>query len=355
MRRRAQGKRRGIFLTSLAAALVWFCKLWSIAAGAIMRTLLITVAATAAIAGAALAQSDQPPFWAYPLNPPPASKAPPQDNKTKMHVPGSTEAFTKADVDDVFNVKDWFPNEHIVAPDVVMHGHTPKLWACGYCHTPSGQGRPENAALAGQPADYIVQQVLEMRSGNRRSAQPKARAPQLMSIMARQVSAKDLRDAADYFSKLRYTSRIRVVESAVVPKTYVAGVGMLAASPGGGTEPIGNRIIEVPENLELTELRDPHSGFVAYVPPGSIARGKKLVETGGGGAPCSTCHGAKLDGMAGTPALAGRSPSYLYRQLFDIQHGARKGSAVALMLPEVAHLNDADRIAIAAYIATRKP
>jgi cytochrome c553 len=62
-----------------------------------------------------------------------------------------------------------------------------------------------------------------------------------------------------------------------------------------------------------------------------------------------------LKGLAGTPALAGRSPSYLYRQLFDMQHGTRKGPAVALMMPEVAHLKDDDRVAIVAYIASLKP
>lgn len=320
-----------------------------------MRVFLIAVAASAIAAGAALAQSGQPPFWAYPLNPPSPASGPPPDSKTLEHVPGSKQAFTKAGLHDIFSAKDWFPGEHPVPPNVVMHGRAPNLWACGYCHIPNGQGRPENAALAGQPADYIVQQVLEMRSGNRQSAQPKALAPKLMANIAKNVTAKELREAANYFSKLTYTSRIRVVESATVPKTHVGGVGMLAASPGGGTEPIGNRIIEIPENFDFTELRDPHSGFIAYVPPGSIQRGKTLVETGAGAAPCSSCHGLDLKGAGETPALAGRSPSYLYRQLFDIQHGSRKGPAVALMLPEVAHLNDADRMAIVAYIASLKP
>jgi hypothetical protein len=35
-------------------------------------------------------------------------------------------------------------------------------------------------------------------------------------------------------------------------------------------KPMGQRIIETPENLERTELRDDRSGFIAYVPAGSV-------------------------------------------------------------------------------------
>lgn len=319
-----------------------------------MQKILIAAAAFAFVSAGVMA-AEAPPFWAYPPNPADRASGSPTDNKTIQHVPGSKQSFTKAQADDLYNPPDWFPGEHPAPPQIVAHGDGHAVWACGYCHIPSGQGRPENASLAGQPADYIVQQVLEIRSGNRKSAQPNFAPPNFMLGIAQHVTAKDLREAAGYFSKLKYTSRIRVVESATVPKTYVGGVGMLAASPGNGKEPIGNRIIEIPENLALTELRDPHSDFIAYVPPGSIARGKALVETGAGAAPCSSCHGLDLKGMAGTPALAGRSPSYLYRQLFNIQYGFRKGTAVEQMVPEVAHLNDANRIAIAAYLASLEP
>jgi cytochrome c553 len=59
--------------------------------------------------------------------------------------------------------------------------------------------------------------------------------------------------------------------------------------------------------------------------------------------------------MGDVPPLAGRSPSYLTRQLYDIQHGTRRGLAVARMLPEVVHITPADRIAIVAYLASLKP
>jgi hypothetical protein len=62
------------------------------------------------------------------------------------------------------------------------------------------------------------------------------------------------------------------------------------------------RIIEVPEDFERTELRDPSSGFVAYVPASSIKKGEALAKTGGNGKtiPCAACHGEGLKGMGDT-------------------------------------------------------
>ncbi len=125
------------------------------------------------------------------------------------------------------------------------------------------------------------------------------------------------------------------------------------ALPGNAREPIGERIVEVPEDFRLTELRDPESGFVAYVPPGSIKRGEALTHQGNGALPCTACHGLDFKVEVG-PALAGRSPSHLFRQLFDIKAGTRNGPAVVQMQPEVAHLNNADMISIVAYLASLK-
>jgi cytochrome c553 len=142
-----------------------------------------------------------------------------------------------------------------------------------------------------------------------------------------------------------------VVEAALVPKTEVVGYD-LAAIKGEGKEPIGERILELPDDPTLFYLGDWRTRITAYVPPGSIARGKVLVENGAGAQPCTLCHGMHLQGAGVIPPLAGRSPSYIVRQLYDIQYGFRKGPAVMLMRPQVAHLNARDRIAIAAYLAS---
>jgi cytochrome c553 len=295
-----------------------------------------------------------PPPWAYPVGAAGAPARGARDN-TLLHVPNSRMAYTRAQTNDRMQVPDWHPDGHPPMPQVVAHGRKPAVFACGYCHLPNGQGRPENASLAAQPAAYMIEQVLEMRAGRRHSAQPKMGPPKTMLDIARHITDADLQSAIAYFTNLPYRPWIKVVETSTVPKSFADPHGMMAVVPGGGAEPIGTRIIEVAADAKRTDLRDDASGFVAYVPPGSIARGAALVNSGNGAQPCRTCHGPALKGLGGTPAIAGRSPSYVIRQLFDIQYGARSGPVTQPMQAEVAHMTDANRVDIAAYLASLKP
>jgi cytochrome c553 len=147
-----------------------------------------------------------------------------------------------------------------------------------------------------------------------------------------------------------------VVETDMVPKTRIAG-GLFLTVEGGGKEPLGQRIIEVPVDTEATEvLRDPHSGFIAYAPKGSIKKGEALVTTGAGKTTqCGLCHGADLKGLGPVPGIAGRSPSYLVRQMYDMQQGTRKGLWTDLMKPVVSKLSEEDMLDIVAYTASRTP
>jgi cytochrome c553 len=65
------------------------------------------------------------------------------------------------------------------------------------------------------------------------------------------------------------------------------------------------------------------------------------------------CHGQDLNGLGPVPGIAGRSPSYIVRQLYDIQRGTRKGTWSPLMEQVVNNLTQDDMIAIAAYVASR--
>jgi len=93
------------------------------------------------------------------------------------------------------------------------------------------------------------------------------------------------------------------------------------------------------------------------VPVGSLQKGAELVLTGGGGQTqlCAACHGPDLKGLADVPRLAGRSPSYLMRQLYDVRHGTRTGLSSVPMKAVVANLTEEDMVAIAAYLASREP
>ena len=127
--------------------------------------------------------------------------------------------------------------------------------------------------------------------------------------------------------------------------------------PDGGTEPIGRRIIEIPEDEDIVLNRDPRLGFVAFVPKGSIAKGEALVTRGGDGKTiaCTICHGETLHGLVDIPPLAGRTPNYIVRQLFMLQTGERAGSHSPLMAKAVQKLTVDDMLDIAAYLSSREP
>jgi len=249
-------------------------------------------------------------------------------------------------------------------PEIVKNGRRPDVRACGYCHMPNGQGRPENGPLAGLPAAYFIQQMADFKSGARKTSEPRMGPPNAMIAIGKAATEEEAEAAAEYFASFQFKPWIRVVEAANVPKTRVSG--MLIPVEPAAMEPIGQRIIEVPENVARTELRDPRSGFIAYVPPGSIKQGAELVKTGGdkvvqgqiargNTVQCGICHGADLRGLGNVPPIAGRSPSYTVRQLYDMQKGNRNGPGAQLMKAVVADLSLDDMIAIAAYTASQAP
>jgi cytochrome c553 len=296
--------------------------------------------------------AEAPPEWAYPAFPP--GFQPPPDNGQPKHVAGSTRAYTEKEVNDIHNPPDWFPNEHPSQPDIVAHGKE-GVNACAQCHLATGYGHPESASLTGLPAGYIEEQLAAFRNGERRSSLP-GRSANMINF-AKAMTDADMKQAAAYFSSVKPAVWTKVVETATVPKTFVGEGNMRFASPGTEKEPIGRRIIELPQEEEGAKVRDPHSPFVAYVPMGSIKAGETLASTGGNGKTiqCSICHGADFKGIGNVPGLAGRSAIYLYRQLNDIQKGTRQGNAVALMKPVAVKLSSDDMIALAAFMASRTP
>ena len=238
-------------------------------------------------------------------------------------------------------------------PAVVAQGRGPEVRACGSCHRVDGSGGPENANIAGLPIAYFRQQMVEFRSGERGTAVPGRAPTALMQATAKAITDEEIEAAATYFASIRPRAAIRVVEAAEVPVTFVAAGWYLAVAPGGGTEAIGERIVEVPENLDAFMLRDSRAKFVAYVPPGSIEKGRSLAASGA--APCATCHGADLRGREAIPGIAGRSPTYIIRQFYDYKAGARAGPESAPMRAVTENLSADDMIAVAAYIASLMP
>ena len=301
--------------------------------------------ALAAVASSGAQQPAQPagrePSWAFPA----INGSLPVEEGPK-NVPGSARSYTPAQIDDLSNPPDWFPDDHAPAPALVQKGHGAAL-ACGACHLMSGEGHPESAGLTGFTAGYLTQQMADFKSGARKDA---AR----MNAIAKDVSDEESRQVAEWLAALKPGSWTKVVEADTVPKTFVGQGRMRFVQSGGGTEPIGNRIITVPQDQARARNRDPRSGFIAYVPPGSIARGKALVENGAAGKTiaCGICHGDSMRGLGNVPRLAGLHPIYIARQLYLFKDGSRNGIDAQLMKKPVARLTDEDILAISAYLGS---
>jgi cytochrome c553 len=289
------------------------------------------------------------PDWAYP----PTPKPEPKDAVALKQVPGSTKQYTQAQIDDGFNPPDWFPSEHPPMPEIVAHGKRPGARACALCHLTNGAGHPESSSLAGLNPGYFIRQMAEFKDKRRTGIRATT-----MNEIAAAISDDEVKAAADYFASLKPIVFTKVIETDTVPKSYVGQGAMRFEVKGAdaGREPIGNRIIVLPQDEARAHMRDPHSGFIDYVPLGSIKQGETLVRTGGGKTtPCLSCHGFTLKGLSEWPALAGRQPTYLVRQLHDMQSGARSGPTMALMKPVVEKLTIDDMIAIAAYLGSLEP
>jgi cytochrome c553 len=368
-----------------------------------MKRLLVVLAATSRLLAYGYSAAVEPsstavsrhtppdlPFWAWgwatpehlaPDVPRPIPVILSEDDGVLLRIPGSRLAlrpslFRRVRGDEgIKEVPDWAPESHAPMPDIVKFGRS--VWddrgelipgedggirGCGVCHSATGIGRPENAAPAGLPYAYLLQQLEDFRHDLRVTSDPKKENAFRMISYAKLATFEELSAAAEYFASLPYPPSVTVVETAMVPKTYAAG-GMLEVleAPYAGTEPIGERIIEVPEHPELTAIRAPNAGYIAYAPIGSVNKGEALVARG----QCIACHGRNLQGDAPgaprgkhgllVPPLAGRSPTYIVRQLYDFKKGNRRGVMSRFMTPVVADLNPVDMLNIAAYVGSLAP
>jgi cytochrome c553 len=312
---------------------------------------IVFVASLAAFTVSAQAPLSVPnglPAWAF--NIPDKVQPPNVEPGGPVHMPGSSKIYDGAKTASNANPPDWFPDEHGAAPRSVAGQTGVALMACGSCHLMSGQGHPESADIAGLPAEYIVRQMNYFKSGARKD-------DSRMGPIAKTTSDEDTRQAAEYFAAIKPIPFVKVIETSTPPKTYVnTGGRHRIPSPEGGTEPIGHRIIQTPEDAYRTANRDPHSGFLAYVPPGSIAKGAALVSGGAGKTiQCAICHGDDLRGLGEVPRIAGMQPVYIARQLICMQNGSSGGKQAALMKKVVDKLSEDDIISISAYLGSLPP
>lgn len=184
-------------------------------------------------------------------------------------------------------------------------GIAERVKPCAACHGEAGHSNTEAGAktyypsIAGKPAGYLHQQLLNFRDGRRHNA--------IMQPMLATLSDAYLREMADYY----------------------------AAQP-----------------LSVSTQASSASAE-------RLALGRQLVEHGDAGRDipaCSACHGAELKGaQPSIPGLRGLSADYLSAQLGAWRTGVRKAAAPDCM-GQIAERLSLDEIAAAtAWIASLPP
>jgi len=295
------------------------------------------------------------PDWAYTPPPPPGGPPPPSalpaDDNAVVSLPGTTKTFTRGQLRAQKETMDWYPEDRNgTIPDIARFGKQ-GVRQCTLCHLPDGSGRPENAPISAYNPTYFLQQMQDFRDGLRKSADPRKANTNTMIGFAKATTREEDLAAAQYFASQPYPRRIKVVESKTAPKVRLQG-GMHMGVPvneGGGQVPIpAGEIVEIPDDNLRAEARDTRMPWTAYVPPGTLNRGKQLATK----YQCATCHGGSLEGIGPVPALAGRSPSYIMRQLFDMKTGARHGPWSELMKSIVTSMSVPDMAAVSAFAAS---
>jgi cytochrome c553 len=163
---------------------------------------------------------------------------------------------------------------------------------CAACHTADGNSvTPANPKLAGQGYDYLLKQLTNFKSGERKS-------PVMSGIVAK-LSPADLPNLAAYFSEKQ-------------------------TKPG--------------------TARD----------MGKALLGQKIYRGGvqGSGVPaCASCHGAKGQGVpVQFPRLAGQHADYVLTQLNKFRTGDRTNDAAKMMRVIAGKMTSQDMEAVAQYI-----
>ncbi|XWN30178.1 MAG: c-type cytochrome [Devosia sp.] len=185
----------------------------------------------------------------------------------------------------------------VAIAEILVRRGRDNVWACAGCHGASGEGNETAPRLAGLPAGYLVKQLHDYRSGQRKNDN--------MAFVVASLADDEMSALGRYYAALDTPS---------------------AARPTLG---------------------------------GSLARGAALA-TGGDwsiGVPaCFACHGPGAVGVEPAfPALGGQQAAYIYAQLVAWVSGSRGSAPPAVMHAVAQGLSDPDRRAVADYMASLPP
>lgn len=182
-----------------------------------------------------------------------------------------------------------------------MQKMTNRLAACAACHGERGHSDSEEyfPSLAGKPAGYIYQQLLNFRDGRRHN--------DVMQPMLSNLPASYLQEIAHYYADQRFEAAVDVKAQTQLP----------AIKHGQRAE-------------ELIKHGDPARNLPA----------------------CGACHGADLAGAQPTiPGLLGLPQAYLQSQLGAWRVGSRNAVSPDCMQTVAKTLTADETSAVAAWLA----
>ncbi len=174
-----------------------------------------------------------------------------------------------------------------------------RVVACAACHGKEGRATRDGyfPRIAGKPADYLYNQLVNFRDGRRRHP--------AMNYMVAHLSDAYLREIADYFASLH---------------------------------------LPYPPAQPLTDKT-------------ALARGRLLVAEGDTSRQlpaCAACHGEQLTGrLPSVPSLVGLSRDYLNAQFGAWRSGSRQAAAPDCMADISRKLTPDDIAALSAWLASR--
>lgn len=175
-----------------------------------------------------------------------------------------------------------------------------RMAACTACHGAQGKAGPDGyyPRIAGKPADYLYNQLLHFRDGQRQYRP--------MTHLLENLSDVYLRDIANWFSEQH--------------PPYVLSTG-------------------------------------PAVPAATLARGETLALYGDAARnvpACTACHGAAMAGvLPATPGLLGLPRDYISAQFGAWRTGLRQASAPDCMADVARRMTPEDIAAVGAWLSTR--
>lgn len=186
------------------------------------------------------------------------------------------------------------------SPVIVKDSIAQRVVACAACHGKEGRATRDGyfPRIAGKPAGYLYNQLLNFRDGRRRYP--------AMNYMVAHLSDAYLREIADYFGALQLP--YPPAQPPLADKAALERARMLVTD--------GDKAARVPA--------------------------------------CAACHGGRLTGrQPSVPSLVGLSRDYLNAQFGAWRSGARKAAAPDCMADISRRLTPDDIAALSAWLASR--